>query len=220
MKFPPARLPRWACVAALCAGLAPAWAIQIGGIDYATAGPTETLVADFVASSGALTLNDYQGYVLLNIRGSGFSLGPRMNDAFHLYTGGPVESPGSFYQLVVTRSGSVELGGDAGANDSARRFIVYDLDAGMAVSAPHVPAYRSDHRYQVVINSALLSGTSQRLRFGVSDGFYGDNGGRFEIDITPLGVQTPVPEPASAWLLLAGLGVALRRRQRAAASPA
>lgn len=90
----------------------------------------------------------------------------------------------------------------------------------MAISAPHAPAYRTDHRDRVVINSGLLSVTSRHLRFGVSDGFHGDNGGGFEVEIAPLGVQAPVPEPAWAGLLLAGLHLAPRRRQRAAASPA
>lgn len=217
MNFPLFPLARAACLAACCAAAAPTWAIQIAGTHYAPAGPTETLVAEFSAAAGAVTAHDYQGLVLLHISGTGYSLGPRLNDAFHLFTGGPVEHPGSFYQLVATRSGTVQGGGNAGVNDNAYQFIVYDADAATPVSRPHVPAYRADHRYQVVIDTRLLSGASSRLRFGVNDGHYGDNGGHYQIGITPLAVQSPVPEPATALLLLAGLSAAALRRQRTAA---
>lgn len=77
--------------------------------------PTESLVGDFVASSGALGLSNCQGCTLLSIRGTGFSWLPRMNDALLLNTGGPVEQLGSLYQLVATRSGSVEPVGNSAA---------------------------------------------------------------------------------------------------------
>ncbi|HEX6432069.1 MAG TPA: T9SS type A sorting domain-containing protein, partial [Niastella sp.] len=71
----------------------------------------------------------------------------------------------------------------------AYRHIVYDVDAGTAVTPPYVPPFRADNTYTFIINMNTLvpapAGPSI-LRFGVSDGVVIDNSGAYTIQITQL----------------------------------
>lgn len=202
-----------ACLLAL-ASSAQAAPITIGGTTYTAGATSESLNASFLSSAGALSTNNYSGYVLLSVSGFGNSAGPFLNDAFYVFSGG-TPSYQSNYKLVVTRGTTVAYGGPGGA-DNAANHIVFDVDAGVETSPAYVPAYRADHIYNFVLNSATLTGSATQLRFGVNDGAYGDNGGAYAITVTQLVADDgTVPVPASGLLALAALGAlgATRRRR-------
>jgi hypothetical protein len=178
----------------------------IGGLAYAPTGPTETVIAPFNLTSGGLSVQAYSGLVLLTVSGTGASEGSTVGDAFYRGFVAPAHDA-NHYQLVVTTDASVVVNND----DDAYRHIVYDVDAGLEVSKPYTPAYRSDHVYQFVLDlSAQSPATPAQLRFGVNDGSYGDNvggDGAYTIRITQLSAapaSTPVPDSGS-WLTTATL---------------
>ncbi len=197
-----------ALAAATClAGSAHA-AIVIGGQAYNVSTPTESMSASFLSAAGGVSTNFYGGLVQLTVSGSGASLASRLNDAFYVYTGGPVFADGSFYQLTTDNAPLIGLN----PAQDAKNFIVYDVDSDTEITArPYVPTYRAaDHTYTFVVDLGLLgvAGTS-RLHFGVSDGQYGDNSGAYDITIS----QLTVPEPGSL-LLVATSGLALLAASR------
>lgn len=183
-------------MAGFLASEASATSFVIGGTSYSPSSPSETVIAPFNDPSGALSVNNYTGMVLLTVSGTGASLGATLGDAFYYAFWSPTHDA-NHYQLVVTTDGSVVVNSD----DDAYRHIVYDVDAGTEVSKPYTPAYRPDHTYQFVLDLSLQSpATPAQLRFGVNDGSYGDNNGgdgAYTIRITQLS-STPAAVPDSS----------------------
>ncbi|MBP6012502.1 MAG: PEP-CTERM sorting domain-containing protein [Alphaproteobacteria bacterium] len=137
----------------------------------------ETLVVPFSTPSTP-TINQYYDWVRIDISGSGQSLSTRFNDAFYLYTDGPIAHDGSFYQLNF---GTSPLAPFSPARN-AENFLVGPL-----------PAYNSFHTYSFYLNTGTMTPTL--LHFGVSDGIFSDNTGAYTITVGQ------VPEPSSLALI-------------------
>lgn len=181
--------------------------IVIGGTPYSPVGPTENLTATFTTPDGGVTTGAYDGLVEVTVSGTGFSEGTLINDAFYLVGPPPSHDP-NYYQLTF---GTTTLVGLDPAQDAVNS-IVYDLDAGTAVTPPYVPAYEADDTYHFVLDTGSVSPVA--LHFGVSDGDFADNGGAYNISVTQL---SAVPEPASVAMFGAGLlGLGLLHRRRKA----
>lgn len=159
----------------------------IGSVSYIPCIPSETVTAPFTTTAGGVTTNQYAGLVLLTVSGTGQSAGASLNDAFYFDIPGNPTHLADFFQLVTTIGASV-FSGVLNPND-AYRHIVYDVDAGTAVTPPYVPPFRADNTYTFIINMNTLvpapSGQSI-LRFGVDDGFVIDNSGAYTVQITQL----------------------------------
>lgn len=159
----------------------------IGGVIYTASQPSETVVAPFTTTAGSVTTNQYSGLVFIKVSGTGQSAGTSLNDAFYFdIPNNPTHEP-NFFQLVTTIGPSVFA---APTNpNTAYRHIVYDVDAGTAVTPPYVPPFRADNTYTIIINMNTLvpapAGPSI-LRFGVNDGFVVDNSGAYTIQVTQL----------------------------------
>ena len=159
----------------------------IGGVGYIACQPSEAVVAPFTTTAGGVSTNQYSDLVLLKVTGTGQSAGTSLNDAFYFdIPGNPTHEP-NFFQLVATIGPSVFA---APINpNTAYRHIVYDADAGTAVTPPYVPPFRTDNTYTFVINMNTLVPTPAGpsiLRFGVNDGVVVDNSGAYTIQITQL----------------------------------
>jgi hypothetical protein len=140
----------------------------INGASYATSDLQETLAATFTRPDGGVTVNAYQGYVLLHVTGVGQSYANVYNDAFYLYSG-PFDPPknghdGGYYQLTF---GTSPLPAFCLACNAAS-FLVGPL-----------PAYNPAHDYTRLARPGAL-------HFGVSDGGYNDNTGAYTIAVTQL----------------------------------
>ena len=189
---------RWLAVLAMAFGAAQASA--------------EALTANFANSGGAVTANEYSGLVEVTVSGSGNSLFGDLNDAFYLYTGAFAGSPhndsaGGFYQLEITKGPTLA----ENQPDDAVNHIVYDVNAGTAVTSPYLPAYRADHTYSFLIDTGSIAGPgSSALRFGVDDGQYGDNSGAYTIEVTA--APTPSAWGGGACVLALLAGARLRGR--------
>ena len=151
---------------------------------------TENVVVAFNTSTGGQTTALFSGVVTLRVSGTGFSLGPRINDAF--------------YDVAnqTLNTGYCALGFDTvplvpfSPGRNVQNFLV----------GP-VPAFSASSIYNFKIN---VGATPSILYFGVMDGQFSDNGGRFDITVNG------VPEPASWAMLIAGFGLvgaSLRRRR-------
>ena len=157
----------------------------------------ETLTAVFTTPDGGQTVGLYSGIVNVTVRGTGFSLGSQINDAFYLVAS-QTHNP-SFYQLTFGTAPLVALN----PAQNAVNFIVGGL-----------PAYQASHVYSFQLNT--LTAVPSILHFGVGDGQFGDNGGQFVITVSGM-----VPEPATWALLILGFGVvggAMRHARRRVAA--
>lgn len=186
----------------------------IGGVNYAPVGSAESVIAPFNTAVGAASANQYSGLVLISVAGIGQSYSSDFNDAFYYSLGDTSFSHqgGFYYQMVATKSGSLQLS----TSYAASSLVVYDVDAGKEVKPPYIPVFRPDHTYRFVLNTAGLGGPSSSiLRFGVGDVLFGDNTGAYTIQITQL-LPATVPEPSSLLMatIACGLfgGIHLRRR--------
>ena len=190
-------------------GTAIAGPYLIGGQAYNEVGPTETVSATFTTPDGGISTGTYSGFVLLTVTGVGESLGNALNDAFYIYTNGlhnpiaPIHDP-NYYQVAFDSTALVAFNP---ARD-AKNFIVFDVDANMAVTPAYVPAYRADHTYTFIVNTGLVGPST--LHFGTSNGNFGDNTGAYQIDVT----QLQAPEPSSLALVGLGLAAGVRRLRR------
>lgn len=192
----------------------------INGVAYTAGGPSENVTVSFLASNGGFTLNQYDGYVRLQVSGTGQALGTQRNDAFYIYTNGagaPLATPfndGSFYQLAIDTAALVgSIGSPTPPIHNARNNIVYDVLTDLAVTPPYVPAYQASHVYDFIISVADLQsygGVLSTLNFGVSNGVFGDNSGSYQIHVQQL---APVPEPGSIVLLASAVALAFGYRR-------
>ena len=150
----------------------------------------ENVVVGFTTPTGGQTTGLYSGVVNLRVSGTGFSLGSQINDAFYNVATQTLNT--GYYALGFN---TVPL---LGFNPSrnVQNFLV----------GP-VPAFNPLSVYNFQIN---VGATPSILYFGVMDGQYGDNGGRFDITVSG------VPEPANWAMLIAGFGLvgAASRRRR------
>lgn len=191
-------------------GASSARAMIIGGTNYVTSGPTESLTVLFTDSNGAPTTGTYNGYVQVSVSGVGQSLGTLFNDAFYVFTAG-VFHDSQYYQLAFDTVPLVPFN----PSRDAKNFIVYDIDAGMEVTPAYVPVYNPNHVYNFVLNTSLIAAGT--LHFGTSNGNFADNSGSHTIQITQL-VASNVPDGGATLLLLGGAFalLAFRRTRKAA----
>jgi hypothetical protein len=168
----------------------------------------ETVVAPFTVLSTA-TLGSYQGPVEIEVSGTGFSLGPTINDAFYFANGSPTSG---FYMLNIGYTGAPIFGGQTGR--AANNFINF-IDGVGAVAPGTRPAFAADHIYKFVVTVPPVN--VGPLSFGVSDGNFADNGGAFTVKVWQLQAEpaasSPVPEPTSAALVLLALASAAAVRR-------
>jgi hypothetical protein len=177
---------------------------------YTRTSAGETVFAPFTVLATA-TVGSYAGPVELEVSGTGFSLGPTINDAFY-FDGGAATS--GFYMLNIGYTGAPILGSQTGR--AANNFITFIDDVG-PVALGSRPAYAPDHMYRIVVDVPVAN--VGPVSFGVSDGNFGDNGGAFTVKVWQLrsGLSTGgnVPEPTSAVLVALGLAaVAVGRARR------
>ena len=199
---------RWFLAATIAIALAMvssgvAQGFVIGGGNYVPSGSGETVTAVFNTPDGGISANNYAGFVEITVSGTGQSYSTYFNDAFYVYDPGPAPtSDAGYYQLTFSRT---TLTGGTILNDAAN-YIVYDIDAGHAVTPPYLPAYRTDHTYHIILN---VGSSPSKLHFGVSDGDYSDNSGSFTIIVQQLALATVSAPTLSAWgaiLLILMLG--------------
>ena len=197
-----------ACVL-LNQGTAMAGPYLIGGQNYNEVGPTEIVSATFTSPDGGISAAAYNGLVLLTVSGVGESLGQALNDAFYVYTDG-LHNPivpfhdNNYYQVAFDSNPLVPFN----PVRDAKNFIVYDVDAGLAVAPAYLPAYRGDHTYTFIVNTGLVAPST--LHFGTSNGNFGDNTGGYRVAVT----QLQAPEPAALALVGLGLAAGVRRLRR------
>ena len=168
----------------------------IGSIDYTASGPSETMTVLFTTPDGGISTNSYSGFVQVVVSGTGYSYFDQLNDAFHVFTADIPIADAGYYQLTF---GQTVLQASNITQDASQK-IVFDIDAGKEVTPPYIPYYRSDHIYSFILNTG---GTATNLHFGVSDGYFEDNGGNFTVSLQQLTAN--VPEPTTMLLLSLGL---------------
>ena len=204
---------------ALAAGLVsvavPAQAATSISDRYVRTSSGESLSAFFQDADGTTTEGRYSGLVEVIVSGVGQSFGTRYTDAFYYVSSGPGFTAGmptgaGFYELALTADGSAPL------NSTGSRIAPHIVFVeGMGEVSGKLPAYSDDHVYRFVVDLAAFNdGKAGHLTFGVNDGRYNDNSGRF--DITLFQLRNAVPEPATWAMMIAGFGLvgaAMRRRR-------
>ncbi len=141
------------------------------------AGPVsaETITVPFTSSGGVWTSGSYGGDVEITVSGTGWSLGPCLNDAFYVFSGcGSPYYDSSWYHLRIN--------GDHPANQVG------------------LPAYDSSHVYTFTYT---LPASPSQVRFWVSDGNFNDNGGSYTITIGPAN-DPPVAEAGGPYATAEG----------------
>jgi len=168
----------------------------LAGTAFVPATAAEVVSATFTQADGGQTVGLYSGLVQVTVAGTGFSLGPRINDAFYFPDDQSFDS--SYYQLTFGTSTLVPFN----PAQNAVNFIVGGR-----------PAYRADHTYSFLLNTGTA--IPSILHFGVGDGQFNDNGGSFRITVSQAG---GVPEPATWGLMILGFGAVggVMRRKRVA----
>lgn len=151
---------------------------------------TENVAVAFNTPNGGQTTGLYSGVVTLRVSGTGFSFGPRINDAFYDVANQSLNT--GYYALGFNTVPLVPFS----PSRNVQNFLASPL-----------PAFSASSIYNFKIN---VGPTPTILYFGVMDGQFSDNGGRFDISVSG------VPEPASWALLISGFGLvgATMRRRR------
>ena len=162
---------------------------SIQGNTYVPGSITETVAVSFTSPTGGKTVNNYSGYVLLTVSGTGAADAGALNDAFYLL-GPPATRDPNYFQLAID---SADLTPNEPFADAVES-IAYDVDAGQEVRAqPYLPLYRANNTYQIIIDTTLLlshGSVPAALRFGVSDTAFTDNSGSYSITVTQLIAQS------------------------------
>lgn len=163
--------------------LAATYSIQ--GNTYVPGTVTENVSVSFTTPTGGKTVNNYSGYVMLTISGTGTANAGALNDAFYLI-GPPQTYDLNYFQLAVD---SADLTPNEPTADVVTS-IAYDVDAGKEVrSQPYLPLYRANNTYTIIIDTTLLlshGSVPAALRFGVSDTNFTDNSGNYNVTVTQL----------------------------------
>ena len=186
----------WGMLMKIVAGIAAAF---LSVVMAAPASAQETITSVFTKADGGVTAQTYFGQVQVRVSGTGFSLGPQINDAFYFTPSGSFD--GSYYQLTFGTSTLLP-------NNPSRNAVNF-ITGGR-------PTFQSSGIYNFVLNTGLTQSGATNLHFGVGDGNFGDNGGSYQITVSQLGA---VPEPATWGMMLLGfgaLGGAMRVRRRSA----
>jgi hypothetical protein len=195
--------------ALVCVAAMPAQAMSIASV-FTRVSPLESVVAPFTAPFGVNSVGLYSGFVEVHVSGTGFSLGPAINDAFY-----DVASQGRNFGYYSLGLGTAALPLQPYEPTRSIANYMHFIDGVGAVTAGSAPAYAASHDYRFVIN---LGAQSTLLGFGVMDGVFSDNGGAYQISLWQVreGGTAAVPEPASWALLIAGFGLvgAASRRRR------
>jgi uncharacterized protein (TIGR03437 family) len=166
--------------------LAATYSIQ--GNTYVPGSVTENVTVSFTTPTGGKTVNNYSGYVMLTVSGTGTSNAGALNDAFYLI-GPPQTYDLNYFQLAVDSADLTPKEPTADAVTS----IAFDVDANKEVrSQPYLPLYRANNTYTIIIDTTLLishGSVPAALRFGVSDATFTDNSGNYSITVTQLIAQ-------------------------------
>lgn len=177
--------------------------------NFTRTGAAESLTAPFINASGTQTVGTYGGLTEIIVSGTGNALATIVSDAFYFLDGNPV---GIYYGLNIGYAGLPYAGGEAN-NIQARMDFIETIGA---VAPGTIPSYRPGHDYRFVIDLPANAGV---LRFGTSDGNYGDNGGAYNISVfSVVRGAVAVPEAGTFALALPALGmvgaVVIRRRKK------
>lgn len=203
MKTPSGLRRLFATAALFAVASCPAFASSIILDNYTRTSAGENLSVPFTVP-GVATSDAYSGVVEVLVSGTGYSLGPIINDAFHYVPGGyPLD--GQYYQLNLgwTTNPLVPFSGEP---NNINNFIVFVEGIG-AVSNPYTPGYNPNNLYHFVVDTTLLG--AQSLQFGVSDGNFGDNGGSYNITVWQLKEGASGVPDTPAYYTLAGLAFVL-----------
>lgn len=176
--------------------------------NFTRTGAGESLTALHSIAGGTPTVGTYGGLTEILVSGTGNANGATVADAFYNLNGTPV---GGFYGMNIGYTG-LPFAGGAANNIQARMDFIETVGA---VAPGTIPPYRVGHDYRFVVNLPTNAGI---LRFGTSDGNYGDNGGAFNVQVFPV-IRGAVAVPESSTLALCVLPmialsmVMLRRRE-------
>lgn len=194
---------------------------------FTRTGQTDALTAPFAVFGGATTAQQWSGYIEVIVSDWGYNFpGSQAEDAFYSFApASPYAPMGNFsngLQLSFTGcSAPMECG-----SSSVLRYLTFSENIGQVTSgnlflgyvenwaAPvsTVMQYNSNHVYDFVID---VGANPSFLTLGFGDGGVFDNSGQFDIQLFSVTPTSPVPEPETYAMLLAGLGLigfAARRR--------
>jgi hypothetical protein len=216
------------CLLAISAALltpgAPAQASTLIGENFSRTSNGETVQATFTNPVGATTTRRYSGLIEIIVSGRGYITFPQAQaDAFYgLYgSNSSPQSGGNYYTLSLGSPSDPLLA--VRPDQTVLRGITFINNIG-PVPAGTRPDYEPLSRYNFVVDLGLLNIQDEQLQFGVTEGFYGDNDGYYDVSVYQLGNVVPgVPEPGTWAVMIIGFGVigsALRRRKALRLRPA